>query len=417
MNNARADALFARSRITEGNWITRSNESFRHLPPPAAAVWLGDPATDAQHDCDASPLDGAGWTLHPVGDTTPARIDARWLDASDPTQRAELFADVPLPEGTDDAAPFAWAHRALCRNGLRLRIGNASGRDADSGATVWLQLRHQPRAQVEAPMLVIDIEPGVHCVLIEPHERGAGACQHALVQNLHVHVRLGANASMRHLRIVSTGPQDRVAHLVHARLARGALYHQALVASGSDYHLQRSVVDLSQGEQARARVAGVLLANGTTLEQQVRVVHAAPRAASVVEALALGSGKARIVVNAHALIAAGADATDVRQRLSGVPTGGQPKLVLRPQLEIYHDNVQAVHGATWGALPEDVLFYAAQRGLDERDARALIVEGMARASLAACLETPGLMDSLDVDAMITRSVARHLDAAPEVHHG
>lgn len=266
-------------------------------------------------------------------------------------------------------------------------------------------------------MLVIDLMPGVQCVLVESHERDSASCRHALVQNLHVHLRLGANATLRHLRIVSPGPQDRVAHLVHAQLGRGALYHQALLASGSDYHLQRSVVDLSQAQDGRARIAGVLMASGTTLEQQVRVLHAAPRAISAVEALALGGDKARIVVNAHTRIAPGADATEVRQRLIGVPTSGQPKLVLRPQLEIYHDNVQAAHGATWGALPEDVLFYAAQRGLDERDARALIVEGMARASLAACLDTPDLMESLDVEGMITRSVAHHLDAATEVHHG
>jgi len=34
-------------------------------------------------------------------------------------------------------------------------------------------------------------------------------------------------------------------------------------------------------------------------------------------------------------------------------------------LEILHDQVQATHGATWGALPEDALFYAQQRGIDE----------------------------------------------------
>ena len=417
MNTASADALFARSRLTEGDWIPRTAESFRHLQPPAASVWLGDTPADAPCGCDASPLDGAGWSLHPVGDTAQGRVDARWLDAADPAQRAELFAGLPLPESSDDAAPFAWAHRALCRHGLRLQIGNSSGTGANDGETVWLQLRHLPRTQVEAPMLVIDLLPGVHCVLIDTHTRESTTCRHALVQNLHVHVRLGANASLRHLRIVSPGPQDRVAHMLHARLERGALYHQALVASGSDYHLQRSVIDLSQGQDARARVAGVLMANGTTLEQQVRMVHAAPRASSAIETLALGSGKAKIVVNAHTRIAPGADASEVRQRLIGVPTGGQPKLVLRPQLEIYHDNVQAAHGATWGALPEDVLFYAAQRGLDERDARALIVEGMARASLAACLETSGLMESLDIDGMITRSVARHLDGLPEVHHG
>ncbi len=417
MNNTHADAVSARHRLTEGHWIARTSESFRHLPPPAAGVWLGDADAAAPQDRPAAALNGAGWMLEPVGEAAQARVDARWLDAAHPTQRAELFEGLPLPRDDDDAAPFAWAHRALCRHGLRLQIGNASGHGDDAGGTVWLQLRHQPRAQVEAPMLVIDVLPGVQCVLIDSHERAADQSGLALVQNLHVHVRLGANATLRHLRIVSNGPQDRVAHFVHARLEPGALYHQALVASGCDYHLQRSVIDLSQAQGARARVAGVLMAKDTTVEQQVRVIHAAADASSTVEALALASGKARIVVNAHTRIDPGADGTDVRQRLSGVPTGGQPKLILRPQLEIYHDNVQAVHGATWGALPEDVLFYAAQRGLDERDARALIVEGMARASLAACLELPGLMESLDVDAMITRNVARHLDTPAEVHHG
>ena len=157
MDSARADALSARSRIAAGQWIARSAESFRHLPPPAAEVWLGERGPQHPGSCDASPLAGAGWTLHPMGSTPPGRVDARWLDAADPAQRAELFAGLPAP-GDEDAAPFAWAHRALVRQGLRLRIGAASdGRSAGRDETVWLQLRHQPRAEVEAPMLVIDL--------------------------------------------------------------------------------------------------------------------------------------------------------------------------------------------------------------------------------------------------------------------
>jgi Fe-S cluster assembly protein SufD len=40
---------------------------------------------------------------------------------------------------------------------------------------------------------------------------------------------------------------------------------------------------------------------------------------------------------------------------SGWPAsaGGQPKLVLRPHLEIHHDQVQASHSATWGRLSEE----------------------------------------------------------------
>jgi Fe-S cluster assembly protein SufD len=413
MDSARADALSARSRIATGAWIPRSAESFRHLPPPGAEAWLGEPAPQRAGTCDAPPLAGAGWTLHPVGQTLPGRVDARWLDATDPAQRAELFAGLPAP-GNEDAAPFAWAHRALVRQGLRLRIGGVvDARGAGRDETVWLQLRHQPRAEVEAPMLVIDLQPGAQLVLVEAHERdatpftSAASCQRALVQNLHVHLRLGTGATLRHLRVVAPGAQDRVAHHVHARLDRGALYHQGLLASGSGYHLQRSAIELL-GAQAQARTAGVLLADASTLQQQVRVTHDAAHTASAVDVLALGSGSARIVANAYTRIEPGADEAQARQRLSGIPTGGQPRLVLRPHLEIHHDRVQAAHGATWGGLPEDALFYALQRGLDEREARVLILQGMAGATLARALDMPELINAVGVEDRLGRALARHL---------
>ena len=415
MDTARADALSARNRIAAGAWLAHRAESFRHLPPPAAEVWLGESEPQQPGNCDASPLAGAGWTLHPLGQTPQGRVDARWLDAADPAQRAELFAGLP-PPGDEDAAPFAWAHRALVRQGLRLRIGSAQeARGGGRDETVWLQLRHQPRAEVEVPMLVIDRQPGAQVVLIETHEREATpatTCQRALVQNLHVHLRLGTGATLRHLRVVAPGAQDRVAHHVHARLDRSAVYHQGLLASGCGYHLQRSAIELP-GAHARARTAGVLLAHASALEQQVRITHGAAHTSSAVDALALGSGSARIVVNTHNRIDPGADEADVRQRLSGIPTGGQPRLVLRPHLEIHHDLVQAAHGATWGALPEDALFYAAQRGLNEREARALIIEGKANAALARSLDTPELMALLDVDGWLARTVARHLSSPIE----
>ena len=161
----------------------------------------------------------------------------------------------------------------------------------------------------------------------------------------------------------------------------------------------------------------MLFAAGSTLEQQVRTTQGAQRTSSRVDTLALASGTAHIVVNAHSRIDPGADDAEVRQRLTGIPTDGQPKVVLRPHLEIHHDRVQAAHGATWGALPEEALFYAAQRGLDEREARALIIEGMASASLARCLETPGLMAELGVDRLLASTVARHLAGPTDACHG
>ena len=406
MNTARADALAARDRLATRGWIARNADWFRHLPPPGHEVWLGDADGPG---CVAAPLAGAGWTLHPVGDTAHGRVDARWLDAADPTQRAELFEGVPLP-GEGDAAPFAWAHRALCRDGLRLRVARTFGGRDD---TVWLQLRRQPREAVEAPLLVVELQAGVRCVLVETHERDA-SCSHDAVQNLRVHVRLADGAALQHLRIVAPGAGDRVAHVVQARLGRNSTYRQGLIGVGSAYHLQRSELEL-HAPHAFAGTAATLFAAGSALEQQVQVSHAAAQTGSAVEALVLAEGKARAVVAAHTRIAPGSDDAAVRQKLAGIPTGGQPRLVLRPHLEIHHDQVQAAHGATWGALPEDALFYARQRGLDEQLARALIVEGMASAVLQRGFDDAALWSMLGLEERVGRAVRRHLGVEETLH--
>ncbi|MDE2395998.1 MAG: SufD family Fe-S cluster assembly protein [Burkholderiales bacterium] len=412
MDNKLLDARDARSRLAERGWIARGSEMFRHLPPPAAEVWLGDEKAIAA-GAGRAPA-GAGWTLHALEGLPQGRVDARWLDADDAVQRKELFAGLD-EAGDDDAAPFAWAHRALCRNGLKLQIGAApdEANDAKGAAqTVFLELRHRPRAAVEAPLLVLELQAGVHCVLLERHEleehEGDGGTRAAtVVQNLRAHLRLGDGATLAHLRFVAPGAGDRIAHQLRVQLGRGARYDQALIATGSAYHLQRSVIELDQA-QAAVHIAGLSLAAGTTLDQQVRVAQSAPDTSSTIEGLVLASGAARTVHNAYTRIAAGADEAITQQRLVGIPIGGQARLVLRPQLEIHHDKVQAAHGATWGALPEDALFYARQRGLDAPSARGLIVQGMATALLERCLGGPELLQTLGLGPRLAQRVAHQL---------
>jgi len=413
MNHARAEVLTARERLASIGWIPGRSEYFRHLPPPGMEVWLGDGSEMSAADPVVHEPADAGWTLESLGTARQGLVEAQWLDAADATQRSQLFAGIAAP-GDSDADRFAWAHQALCRRGLRLRIGGGkASAEGEAGETVSLALRRQAQTALEAPTLVIDVLPGMHCVLLETHERGAS--MDAVVQNLDVHVTLGAGASLQHLRVATPAPGDRIVHRVHARLGRGARYDQALIACGSSYHLQRTELDL-HAAQGSARTGAALFAAGTALEQQVEVLHRGADTTSDVEALVLASGKARAVVNAYSRIAAGADEASVRQRLSGIPTDGQPRLVLRPHLEINHDKVQAVHGATWGALPEDALFYARQRGLNESSARALIIKGLLTALLERSLGDPDVLQTLGVDALLGNAAARYLAAGKELSH-
>ena len=50
----------------------------------------------------------------------------------------------------------------------------------------------------------------------------------------------------------------------------------------------------------------------------------------------------------------------------------------KPFLEIFADDVKATHGATFGSLDEETLFYFKSRGVDEYTARRLLVKGFNR---------------------------------------
>jgi Fe-S cluster assembly protein SufD len=407
MNDARADALAARSHLAAHGWIARNAEAFRHLPPPDAALWLGER--------DPLPPDPApasrDWELGELSAAAAAAVDARWLDAANPAQRRELLAGLPLA-GDDAAAPFAWAHRALLRQGLRLRV-----RPLPGGGELFLSVRRRSGHTVEAPLLVLHLEPGARCVLLETHDAGSAADPTARVQNLQVHVMAGEGASLRHLRVALPRVQDQLAHHVHVRLEAGAVYEQALLAGGSGYHLQRTVLDLDR-PQAQARIGSVLLAANACIDYQAQVHHGARDTASGVDVLALGSGSARLVANAHTTIAPGADDANVRQRLAGVPTHGQPRIVLRPHLEIHHDQVQAAHGATWGALPEDALFHARQRGIGEADAKAMIAMGMGAAVFTRALGDAQALEASGLAARLAEAIAAHLAGGIKEHdHG
>lgn len=291
----------------------------------------------------------------------------------------------------------AGAKVAVGEGGLLLRV-------AASDAPTVLRLDAVEAPAGAAQTIVVDVLPGARCTLLESHGEHSA-------RNLRVDVHLGERAQLDHVRVVHSPAAAQLAHTVQVRVGEGAHYAQRLVATGAASHQQRTDVDLA-APSAQASVRAVLLGDGTVLEQQVRSRHAAAATTSTVETLALGSGAARLAGDAFTTITPGCDGATARQRLTGVPTAGQPRLTLRPHLEIHHDDVEAAHGATWGALPEDALFHARQRGIGERAATALIVEGLARAVLSRDAELPA-----QAEAALAAAVAGHLATHKEALHG
>jgi Fe-S cluster assembly protein SufD len=84
--------------------------------------------------------------------------------------------------------------------------------------------------------------------------------------------------------------------------------------------------------------------------------------------------QARGVFQGKIVVAEGADRTDARMGHHALILSDRAEVDAKPELEIYADDVSCAHGNTVGALDEDALFYAEQRGIPSDEARALLVE-------------------------------------------
>src|SRR6185503_18912592 len=79
---------------------------------------------------------------------------------------------------------------------------------------------------------------------------------------------------------------------------------------------------------------------------------------------AIGDGRSRVAFNSKVVVREHAKGADSQQSLRGLLAGTQAEIDIRPQLEIYTDDVRCNHGATAGKLDDNMLFYLLSRGLD-----------------------------------------------------
>lgn len=96
------------------------------------------------------------------------------------------------------------------------------------------------------------------------------------------------------------------------------------------------------------------------------------------------SGRASGEFRGLVYVAPDAQRTDARQQSRNIELSADSHIVARPQLEIYADDVKCSHGATVGHRDDEALFYMRQRGLSEREAQRLQIEGFVKDVVLHC---------------------------------
>jgi Fe-S cluster assembly protein SufD len=298
----------------------------------------------------------------------PSRRDEdwRWSDIRG------LLRALPEPSAAERAAVIPPGPFASIRSEV-IEIVNGDGPtviELSAGEGRVVALRYfAAGAGAHASALAVTLARGAELVLLESHE-GQGS----YVTEADLAIAIGPDARLERL-VLADEPEEAVS-VTNAQvdLAPGARFTQTVITTGARRQRLETRVRHAGGG-AEAKLDGVYRLGGRRHADITTVVdHMGPDGSTDQLTKGVAAGQARGVFQGRILVAAGSDRTEARMGHHALVLSDRAEVDAKPELEIYADEVVCSHGNSIGALDEEALFYAQQRGLPEGAARALLTE-------------------------------------------
>lgn len=325
-------------------------------------------------------------------------------------------ASVPLPDGvrfgaaSEDDALAALAHTYIYNGSLPIF-------DPRDPSDALCQLLSQDA-------LVADVADGVACSVPLQIVNVADA-RLPLMMNRRIAVNVSNNAALD--LIVCDHSVSQCATLstqsIHIRLGRGATLRLTFIEENAAAATRFNNVKVSQGDGSRfvcnvlslhtglsrntinifqdgtqgayAEVNGVAITDETEhFDNYVKVHHlgGSDNESRMLMKYILG-GSSTAAFTGEVYVGKDAQRIHSEQSNANLLTSDAARILSRPVLEIYADDVQCNHGATIGKLDETALFYMRQRGIPEAEARLLLQHAFVNEVLAR-IEPEPLRDRL-----------------------
>jgi Fe-S cluster assembly protein SufD len=103
--------------------------------------------------------------------------------------------------------------------------------------------------------------------------------------------------------------------------------------------------------------------------------------------------RAHSVFQGRIIVRPGAQKTDGKMMAQALLLSENAEADNKPELEIFADDVQCGHGATAGALDQNLLFYLKARGIPQAEAEALLIQAFVGEAIET-LAHEGVKDAL-----------------------
>jgi Fe-S cluster assembly protein SufD len=215
------------------------------------------------------------------------------------------------------------------------------------------------------------VEAGASLTLVEGV--GVSDFRDGDFRNVGFEIVLGEGAHLDHVRICPALDGAVLVEEAAVRVAAGAIYRGHFTGFGAK--LSRMELEIAlEGTGAQAHLSGVALLDGRHSDVTTHVRHLVGDTQSTQLFKHVAAGKGRAVYQGRVTVAEGANGSDSRQTAKALLLGDVAEADLKPELEIFADDVKCAHGAAVGDLDAESLFYLRARGIPEPHARRMLLQ-------------------------------------------
>ncbi|MEA5625367.1 Fe-S cluster assembly protein SufD [Nostoc sp. UHCC 0251] len=248
-------------------------------------------------------------------------------------------------------------------------------------------------ATISQPRCLVVAESGSQVSLVEEYANRRGAEEGVYLTNAVTEVWVGDNAQVSHTRVEQEGAEAFHIGKTAIAQARDSRYTCHAITLGAK--LSRHNLEILQtGEQTQTTLNGLTIISG----KQLSDTHSAialnyPHGTSDQLHKCIVGDRAHAVFNGKVFVPKPAQLTNASQLNRNLLLSSKARVDTKPQLEITADNVKCAHGATVSQLEDDEIFYLQSRGIDENDARKLLINAFA-AEVINKIPVPSLREIL-----------------------
>jgi Fe-S cluster assembly protein SufD len=354
---ARAEAYAA---FTARGLPSRRDEAWHYTDLRAAFKHAATVAT-APDTARINAAQAALAGLARVGTTRLVLVDGRYAPSL--SDRAPKGVTVALGEAASETSDAVLAlNTAFAPASLGVEI-------SAQAVPVSLEIVHLDGPGAIYSRIAITAPQGAEVTLFERFE---GATAHTQ-RNAVVSIDLADGAACDWTTLAADEAALHLEALI-ARLGESARFTNFALVCGPS--LARRQIDVSHGGP-RAKIA----LNGLSLIDRARhadttltVRHSAPHGESreffrhIVADEGVGVYQGKVIVDQYA------QKTDGGMKSQALLLSPGAQMNNKPELEIFADDVVCGHGATVGALDPEQVFYLQARGIDKREAEAMLLE-------------------------------------------